>query len=96
MCGELDPAAKAIGKAIEIMGKGADTSSYSSRLRQEIAKMWANAFQYGGDLTQRQVQRALHRAVHEVWRRNRDKALLLRYLQKLRKSVGVDFTGPPA
>ena len=96
VCGELDPAAKAIGKAIEIMGKGADTSSYSSRLRQEIAKMWANAFQYGGDLTQRQVQRALHRAVHEVWRRNRDKALLLRYLQKLRKSVGVDFTGPPA
>jgi len=92
--GQLDRSARAIAVAVEVIGNGADTSGYAGRLAQEIAKMWTQAFQFGGDLKLPAVRKALHGAIHGVWTRNRKKAPLRRFLAQLRKSVSADFTNP--
>ncbi|MBM4042203.1 MAG: PEGA domain-containing protein [Planctomycetes bacterium] len=93
--GQLEKSAKAIAAAAEVMANGADTSGYGGRLIQEIAKMWGQAFQFGGDLQVEAVRKALHAALHGVWQRNRDKKPLDRFLTELRESVEADFTRPP-
>ena len=94
--GKLDPSMKSIARAVEVLGKGADTSGYASRLVQEIAKIWGNTFKFGGDLPLARVRRALHAALHQVWRRNRSRPALRTFLAQLEKSLGADFTKPPA
>lgn len=93
--GELDKAVKAIAAGVEVMANGADTSSYGGRLAQEIAKMWGQAFQFGGNLELPAVRTALHAAVHGVWQRNKEKKPLARFFGELRESVGADFTQLP-
>ncbi len=93
--GELDKAMKAIAAGVEVMANGADTSGYGGRLAQEIAKIWGQAFQFGGNLELPVVRKALHATLHEVWQRNRDKRPLARFLGELRESVAADFTQPP-
>ena len=94
--GELDKAARAMAAGVEVIGNGADTSGYSGRLAQEIAKAWGEAFQFGGGLQLPAVRKALHAAIHAVWLRNQDKPALARFLAELRKDMGVDFTRPPS
>lgn len=94
--GKLDASVKAIARAVQVMGSGADTSDYGGRLAQEIAKMWSQTFKFGGDLPLNKVRKALHAALHDVWKRNRNKAALRSFLAQLGKSVKVDFTEPPA
>jgi len=93
--GDLDKSVKSLAAAIEVMGKGADTSGYGGRLAQEIQKMWGQVFQFGGDLQLPAVRRALHAAVHGVWQRNQDQPALRRFLQQLEKPLGVDLTQAP-
>ncbi|HUT32379.1 MAG TPA: HEAT repeat domain-containing protein [Planctomycetota bacterium] len=93
--GELDKSVAAIAAALEVMANGADTSSYGGRLAQEIAKMWGQAFQFGGNLEVEAVRKALHAAIHGVWQRGKDKKPLQRFLTELRESVDTDFTHPP-
>ncbi len=93
--GDLEKAAKTIAAGVEVMANGADTSSYGGRLAQEIAKMWGQAFQFGGGLQVEAVRKALHAALHGVWQQNKDKKPLGRFLTELRESVAADFTRPP-
>ena len=94
--GKLAAAAEAIARGVEVMGNGADTSGYGTRLIQEVAKMWSQTFKFGGDLKLDGVRKALHTAIHQVWKRNPTKAPLRTFLGQLHKSVNVDFTRPPA
>ncbi|MFP4057974.1 MAG: HEAT repeat domain-containing protein [Candidatus Brocadiia bacterium] len=93
--GELDKAARSIARAVEVAGKGADTSGYTGRLAQEVEKMWEGQFQFGGDLEVQQVRRALHTAIHGVWKKNKGQDRLRRFLGRLGKDVKTDFTKPP-
>lgn len=93
--GELDKAVRSIATAVEVIANGADTSGYGGRLAQEIAKIWGQSFQFGGDLQLPAVRKALHAAIHAVWLRNQAKKPLERFLGELRKDVGADFTRPP-
>ncbi|HPD14941.1 MAG TPA: PEGA domain-containing protein [Planctomycetota bacterium] len=93
--GELDKAVAALAAGVEVMAHGADTSSYGGRLAQEIAKVWGQAFQFGGGLQLDAVRNALHAALHGVWQRNKESKPLQRFLAELRQSVPADFTQPP-
>lgn len=93
--GDLEKSAKAIAAAVEVMGNGADTSSYGTRLAQEVTKMWGQAFQFGGNLELAAVRKAVHAAIADVWKRNQGKKPLERFLAELSKAVGTDLTQPP-
>ena len=93
--GDLEKSAKAIAAAVEVMGNASDTSGYGGRLAQEIAKVWTQAFQFGGDLQLPAVRMAIHAAIHGVWQRNQTKKPLERFMAELHKDLGVDFTRPP-
>lgn len=93
--GELEKSVASIAAGVEVMANGADTSSYGGRLAQEIAKMWGQAFQFGGKLEVEAVRKALHAALHGVWQRHKEKRPLQRFLAELRESVNADFTQPP-
>jgi HEAT repeat protein len=92
--GQLKPCVQAIAKAVEVTGNGKDTSGYTSRLIQEIDKMWGQTFQFGGDLKLADVRQALHVALHEVWKQNSKTDGFRSLFTQLQKSVGADFTKP--
>ena len=93
--GQLDPAAKAIAKAIDVVGNGADTSGYAGRLAQEIQKIWGQSFQFGGGLELDAVRKALHAAMHNCYKSHKNKAAVQAFLRQLRKGTSTDFTQPP-
>jgi HEAT repeat protein len=93
--GQLDKSVKAIAAALEAVANGVDTSAQTGRLLQEIQRTWNKAYLFGGNLELPAVQKALHAALHEVWRRNPEKAPLRAFLDQVRKAVDVDFTQPP-
>ena len=94
--GNLDASMKAIARAVEVVGTGTDTSAYSTRVVQEIGKMWVQQYKYGGGLSLAAVRKALHAAIHGVWKRHAASASVRAFLAAMQKSVGVDFTQPPA
>jgi len=93
--GQLAKSAKSIADAVTVVGNGADTSGYSGRLLQEIQKMWGQVFQFGGGLELPAVRAALHKAIHEVYARHKNKPQLARFLKQLKKSTNTDLTKPP-
>jgi hypothetical protein len=93
--GQLDKAMGAIVAAVDVMGRGADTSGYAGRLVQEIAKIWGQSFQFGGDLKPADVRRALHKALYDHYAKNKASARLRQFHALLKQSVTVDFTSPP-
>jgi len=94
--GDLSKAVASIANAVAVMGRGADTSGYGGRLVQEIAKIWNQTYQFGGDLELPEVRKALYAAIHQVWQRQKGSKRLENFLAQVRKSVEVDFTKPPS
>ncbi|NQT86879.1 PEGA domain-containing protein [bacterium] len=93
--GQLDKSMAALAGALEVMGRGADTSAYATRLVQEIAKIWGQTFQFGGDITTAQARGALHKMLHGAYTKGKASPQLRQLFALIKASITVDFTQPP-
>jgi len=93
--GKLEKAMSAFQAAVEVMGRGADTSGYASRLVQEFVKIWSNSYQFGGETSVAQARKALHAMLHGMLTRGNPSKQLQQFFAVLKNSLSVDFSQPP-